>query len=246
MKIVLLGATGATGKLLAKQLVDKKKHKVTAFVRRELPELRALEGKHFKQIQSTVLDMNMKELQDSVKDSDAVLLCLGHNITFKGMFGQPRKLVLDSLKKIVKAVDESGNTTKKKKKKVVLMNSTGVENKDNKENYSVADRILIPVIYHLLPPHKDQTMAAEYLRKEVGGEHPGIEWVSVRPGDLLDEIGNTRYDVEPSPLGGVLFGDGKTDRWQVAHFMSSLIDDDGLWNKWKGKMPVLYKQEEKN
>ncbi len=32
---------------------------------------------------------------------------------------------------------------------------------------------------------------------------------------------------------------GKTSRINVGHFMVNLINDDDLWKKWKGQMPVI-------
>ena len=36
------------------------------------------------------------------------------------------------------------------------------------------------------------------------------------------------------------FNAGKTSRINVGNFMANLINDDDLWNKWKGQMPVIY------
>ena len=33
---------------------------------------------------------------------------------------------------------------------------------------------------------------------------------------------------------------GKASRINVGHFMADLITDDETWDRWKGKMPVLY------
>jgi len=48
-------------------------------------------------------------------------------LTFRGMFGKPRRLVTDAIKKVKNAIDllESGNKTK-----IILMNTTGNSNRD--------------------------------------------------------------------------------------------------------------------
>ncbi len=48
------------------------------------------------------------------------------------------------------------------------------------------------------------------------------------------------HDIHPSPTRSAIFDAGTTSRINVAHFMSSLITNPKLWEKWKGKMPVIY------
>jgi len=67
-----------------------------------------------------------------------------------------------------------------------------------------------------------------------------IEWAAVRPDNLTDENGVTDYEVHPSPTRSAIFDAGLTSRINVGHFMADLIMDDDTWNKWKGKMPVIY------
>ena len=70
MKVVLLGATGATGRLLARQLVAKKHH-VTAIVRNtETEALSGLSADHLKQVRGTVLGMSDESLEQLVQVSN--------------------------------------------------------------------------------------------------------------------------------------------------------------------------------
>jgi hypothetical protein len=48
------------------------------------------------------------------------------------------------------------------------------------------------------------------------------------------------YERHPSPTRSAIFDAGKTSRINVAHFMSTLITDEAVWEKWKGQMPVIY------
>merc|ERR1711985_145174 len=178
MKVVLLGATGATGRLLARQLVAKKHH-VTAIVRNtETEALSGLSADHLKQVRGTVLGMCDESLEQLVQGCDAVLICLGHTISFSGIFGKPRLLVTDTLKKIVKAVD-AANKSENKIVKLVLMNSVGVRNKGLEEKHSVGEGILLGLLYFLIPPHKDNVLAADYLTDSIQKDTSCIEWVSV-------------------------------------------------------------------
>jgi hypothetical protein len=36
-----------------------------------------------------------------VSDSDAIVLSLGHNLSFKGIFGEPKRLCTDATKKFI-------------------------------------------------------------------------------------------------------------------------------------------------
>ena len=71
-----------------------------------------------------------------------------------------------------------------------------------------------------------------------------IEWVAVRPDGLINENDVTEYEVYPSPIRSAIFNAGKVSRINVAHFMSALLNDENLWNKWKGQMPVIYSKTE--
>jgi hypothetical protein len=86
----------------------------------------------------------------------------------------------------------------------------------------------------------DNEQAAEYMRTEIGQSDKTIGWCVVRPDTLIDLDHVTTYDVHPSPTRSAIFNAGKTSRINVAHFMADLISDDGIWKKWKGKMPVIY------
>ena len=141
-KFLVIGATGQTGRLLTRELL-RGGHRVTAVVRNEatLGALKDSHGKSFNQIVGTVLDMSEGETKEAVEGSDAVLLCLGHNLTLSGVFGPPRKLVFDTLKKLVAACLQNPQGCRK----VVLMNSIGVPS--DGERYSFAERALLGMLY---------------------------------------------------------------------------------------------------
>ena len=120
------------------------------------------------------------------------------------------------------------------------MNTTGNRNHDLNEPISIAQKCVIGLLRLLLPPHVDNEKAADYLRTEISQNNEFIEWTAVRPDDLNDEDKVTDYEIHPSPIRSAIFNAGKISRINVGHFMASLITDDDLWNKWKGKMPVIY------
>lgn len=46
--------------------------------------------------------------------------------------------------------------------------------------------------------------------------------------------------VHQSPTRSAIFDAGKTSRINLGNFMCRLIEESDLWEKWKGKMPVIY------
>ncbi|KPK65193.1 MAG: NAD-dependent epimerase [Gemmatimonas sp. SG8_38_2] len=237
MTVLVVGATGATGRLLVEQLL-KSGQDVRVIVR--LPDKLPEDLKSHKRlsvIRASVLDLGDVEMARHVHGCDAVASCLGHNLTLKGMFGHPRRLVTDATRRLCCAIKTHRSA---RPTKFVLMNTTANSNRDLDESMSFADKCVIALLRMFLPPQKDNEKAADFLRTEIGQNDSAIEWAAVRPDGLTDESGVTEYEVHPSPIRGVIFDAGKTSRINVAHFMTALIVDDATWNEWKGKMPVIY------
>lgn len=233
MKVLVVGASGATGRLVVEQLLDRGVE-VSAVVR----SLDALPDHHsLSKIQATVHDLTSSEMALHLKGCSAVVSCLGHNLTFKGMFGKPRLLVTDTIESICTALksNDSGDRVK-----VILMNTTGNSNRDIPEIAPLSQRIVVAIIRALLPPHVDNEKAADYLRTKIGQNDKAIEWVAVRPDALTDESEVSEYDVHISPIRNAIFDSGATSRINVGNFMAELILDESIWMQWKGKMPVVY------
>jgi len=91
-----------------------------------------------------------------------------------------------------------------------------------------------------LPPHRDNMMAADYLQDEIGKENEKMDWVAVRPDSLINSDIESAYEVCKSQVRSPIFNAGKVSRINVSHFMAELLSDDGLWQQWRFKMPVLY------
>jgi len=158
-------------------------------------------------------------------------------MTWKGIYGDPKKLVTDATRRLCKAVEMNAP---KEAVKFVLMNTTGNRNRDLNEPISFAEKAALGFFRLLLPPHTDNEAAADYLRSEIGQNNTSISWVAVRPDSLLHEEEVSDYSLFPSPIRSALFKPGKTSRINVAHFMATLVYDNSLWLKWKGQMPVIY------
>jgi hypothetical protein len=174
-----------------------------------------------------------------VLDCHAVVSCLGHNLTFRGMFGRPRGLVVDATRRLCAAIRAN---QPKEPIKFLLMNTTGNRNRDLDERISFGQKCVIGLLRLVLPPHVDNENAAEYLRTSIGQNDPVITWAAVRPDGLVAEAEVTRFTVHPSPTRSAIFDAGRTSRINVARFMANLINDDVIWQMWRGKMPVIYNQ----
>jgi len=237
MPVLVVGASGATGSQLVEQLLINK-HKVKIIVRspEKLPEVWKT-NEDLQIISASILQLSDIEMSGIVKDCQAVVSCLGHNLTWEGVYGQPRKLVTDATRRLCNAI-KSNNF--KIPIKYVLMNTTGNRNRDLNEPISFAQKCVIGLLRLLLPPHLDNEKATDYLRTEIGQNNNSVEWVAVRPDGLINEEEVTKYEIHPSPTRSAIFNAGKVSRINVGHFMANLIHDEILWTKWKGQMPVIY------
>lgn len=237
MKTLVVGASGATGRQLVEQLLIKgNKVKVVVRSPEKLPESWK-SNECVKIISASLLDLSDKEMIELTIDCDSIASCLGHNMNWKGIYGQPRKLVTDAARRLCNAVEANKPESPVK---YVLMNTTGNRNRDLNEPISFSQKCVIGLLRLLLPPQVDNEKAADYLRIKVGQKNQFIEWVAVRPDGLIDENDVTDYEIYPSPIRSAIFNAGKTSRINVGHFMASLISENSLWNKWKGQMPVIY------
>jgi nucleoside-diphosphate-sugar epimerase len=243
MTVLVVGASGATGRLLVRQFLARGED-VRAVVRSvaSLPDdLR--QHDRLAVTEASLLDLTDQQMVDLVSGCEAVASCLGHNLSWKGLFGPPRRLVTDATRRVCDAIRQSGLTTPTK---FVLMNTTGNSNRDLIEPISMGQKIVIGLLRLLLPPHVDNDHAADYLRTQVGQGDSAIEWVAVRPDGLIDEDSVSECEVHPSPTRSAIFNAGKTSRINVGHFMADLVTDDDTWKRWQGQMPVIYNKEMKN
>ncbi|MEQ8904422.1 NAD(P)-binding oxidoreductase [Ekhidna sp.] len=240
MTTLVVGASGATGKQLVQQLLAMG-HKVRIIVRspEKLPK-EWNKNDNVSIIKAEVLNISLDEMAGHLKGCDAIASCLGHNLTWKGIYGQPRKLVKDATRLLCEAHKIN---MLQKSIKFVLMNTTGNQNRDLNEHISFGERLVINILRLLLPPHADNEKAADYLRLNIGQMDSSIEWVVVRPDTLINQDKVSKYEIFPSPIRSAIFNPGKTSRINVSHFMASLITDKALWNEWKGQMPVIYNIE---
>ncbi|PCE62892.1 NAD(P)-dependent oxidoreductase [Sediminicola luteus] len=237
MKVLVVGGSGATGTHLVDRLLALG-HQVRAVVRSKTA-LTATWQDHpqVELVEATLLDMSDPELQALTQDCGAIASCLGHRLSFKGMYGKPRRLVTDAVRRLCQAamVHNPKNPIK-----FVLMNTLGNRNRDLAEKRTLGEHLVIGLLRLLLPPHVDNEQAADWLRTQIGQGHNQIQWVAVRPDNLINADTVSSYELFASPTRSPLFNAGQTSRINVGDCMARLIHEDVLWQQWQGQMPVVY------
>ena len=101
MITLVVGASGATGIRLVEELLNREQY-VKVIVRS--PEKLPVTIKNHERLSvicASVLELSDKEMEQHVAGCNAVASCLGHNMTFKGLFGKPRRLVTEATQQVM-------------------------------------------------------------------------------------------------------------------------------------------------
>ena len=247
-KTLVVGATGATGKHLVLQLLQRKQQ-VRAVVRSKqrlldsLDEIAPNASSDFANAleikEASLLDLSDEELFELTSDCDATVSCLGHNITFRGIFGHPRRLVTDASKRLCNAIEANQNKEKdQKKSKFILMGTVAVPNPNGEDDKrTFGERLVQFLLRYLTPPHTDNEKAAAFIYGKT--DNPNLEWTVVRPTELTNGDAS-KYELFPKPIDPLFGGDRSVTRANVAQSMADLILTKSLWDEWKFKMPTVY------
>jgi putative NADH-flavin reductase len=201
MKVLIIGATGATGKILMREALAQG-HEVTALARNpsampsEEPLLRVVEGNA----------LEASSLEAAVAGQDAVLSVLGTRS--RG----PTTLFSESTHNLISAMNKHGVPR--------LVCITGVGVGDSKGHVGfLYDRIIRP--YVVKNVYEDKERQEEEIKQS------DLEWVIVRPAQLTDEPARGKYSVY---LGGS-YAATKISRADVANFMLAQLTDDTYVHK---------------
>jgi len=240
MKVLVVGATGATGLQVVKQLIEQ--HVEVMVIVRNPAKMDFLQNKdNLTIITDSILNVENKKLSEYLNGVDAIVSCLGHPISIKGIFGKPHLLVTLALINLCEAAKQIKN---KKKIKIILMNTTACLNPEINEKFSSIEKPIMALIRLVLPPQRDNERAVNYLRNTIGKNNDFIEWIAVRPDTLINEETVTRYEIYASTVRSPLFNAGRTSRINVANFMTNLLLKQELWDQWKYMMPVIYNADD--
>ncbi|MBL8961478.1 MAG: NAD(P)H-binding protein [Gemmatimonadetes bacterium] len=233
--VLMLGGTGRTGRRVLGELLARG-CTVRAIVRSRgalppavvgHPALTLLEG--------SLLSLGDSDWHCMVQGCDAVVSCLGHLVSVRGILGPPYRLVVRALQRATRAIEanQPGRPVR-----VILMSSVSVHDAPGVRTRRRAhERLFLAMLGLFLPPVRDNQRAADFLRVVIGGAHPLIEWAMVRP-DTLEEGPAGAYILHEQ-LANSVFAPGHTRMANVADFMAELVTDDATWARWKGRMPVV-------
>ena len=234
-RVLLLGGTGRTGRRVLAQLVSRGVG-VRAIVRssRGLPPVPA-GSPGVEVVEASLPSLSDDELRHHLHGCTAVVSCLGHVLSVKGVLGPPRDLVTRATTRLCQAIEA---TQPARPIKLVLMSSVSVHQPGKLDARRGAfERAFLWLLRGLLPPARDNQLAADVLRQAIGTGHPFVQWVVVRPDTLLQ--GETSGYALNAGLVSSLFAPGRTTMANVAHFMCELVTDPWTWEEWKGRMPVI-------
>jgi len=232
---LVLGGTGRTGRCAIDQLTARGV-RVRAIVRAadRVPE--ALRARpNLELIEASLLDLDDEALTRHVRGADVVVSCLGHTLSFKGLFGRPRDLVTRAMRRVVAAIRRVAPA---RQVRVLLMTSVSVNRPARADRRRGSfQRAFMAVLRFLLPPAKDNQRAADFLVREVGASDPHVGWVVIRPDSLIDGPPGD-YTLHEA-LVDSLFAPGRTTMNNIGHFMAALATEDTTWSQWRGKLPVI-------
>ncbi|MDP8225654.1 MAG: SDR family oxidoreductase [Candidatus Lernaella stagnicola] len=233
--VLLVGGTGRTGRRVLEQLLGRGVN-VRAIVRsREKLPPGAAENPNLTVIEASLLSLNDEELQRHVRGCDAVISCLGHVLSFKGLFGPPRDLVTQAATVLCRAAEALKPATPIK---FILMSSVSVHRPgglDKRRGWF--EQAFVRTLCIVLPPANDNQRAANVLHEKIEKSHPFVQWVAVRPDTLLE--GDISEYTLHDGLVSSLFKPDSTNMANVAHFMCELATNPETWEGWKGRLPVI-------
>lgn len=184
MSVLLLGATGNIGHLVCQGLLERNLD-VRVIVRSaaKLGSLPRGKGK-LTAVEANILELSPEQLQEHLKGCNAVVSCLGHDITFQGIFGPPTDLVLRAMDLICKAIEQLHPP---QPIKFIHLNTIGVSHPDSTDPpRGLLENALVWLLSRLLPPYRDSYNCAQYLYHQIGLSHPFIQWCAVRPDSFKD------------------------------------------------------------
>lgn len=199
MKLLVVGATGGTGRELVKQSLEQG-HDVTAFVRN--PSRLGISHSHLDVAQGNVLDLG--SVERAVAGKDAVFSALGHK-----RFVIPTRILSEGTRNIISAME------KHRVKRLVCETSLGVSDAWWKLGvyYTLFVTPFVVFFYFL-----------DKARQEKLIKQSDLDWVIVRPGRLTN--GKKRGIYRHGPDVGNALWTVSISRADVASFMLKQLTED--------------------
>jgi hypothetical protein len=186
-------------------------------------------------VEANLLSLGDEDLQRHIRGCDAVISCLGHIVSVKGVFGPPRDLVTQATRRLCRAIEALQSA---RPIKLILMSSVSVNHPGGLDTRrGVLEKALVWVIRGVIPPARDNQRAANFLSETIGTNNPFVQWAVVRPDTLLE--GDVSAYTLHGGLVSSLLAPGRTNMANVAHLMCELVTNPKAWDEWKGRLPVI-------
>jgi len=233
--VLLLGGTGRTGQRVLEQLLSRG-FSVRVLVRSPQKLCHSIaENPNVVVVEADLLSLSDDDIRRHLRGSDAVISCLGHVISFKGVFGPPRDLVRQATMRLCRGIEALQPA---EPVKFVLMSSVSVNSPGGLDTRRGGfEKMVMWLLRGLIPPARDNQRAADFLWRDIGTANRFVQWVAVRPDTLLD--GDVSEYALHDGLVSSLFAPASTNMANVAHFMCELVANPKAWDEWKGKLPVI-------
>ena len=207
MNILIIGATGGTGRELTKQALDQG-HCVTAFVR--TPSKVAIEHENLTIVEGSVTDYGT--VDEAVRGKDAVLSALGHK-----KWVIKTSLLSRGTENIITAMEKHGVS------RFICETSLGVGSSRGRLGLYYTLFVIPFIIYFYF---KDKERQEELIKKS------SLAWTIVRPGRLTNGPRRTLY--KHGQNIGSKISTVKISRPSVAEFMLKQLTDDSYLRKTPG------------
>ena len=198
-KLLIVGATGGTGRELVRQALERE-HEVTAFARR--PAKLDVQHERLTVARGDVLDP--ASVEAAVRGQDAVLSALGHKRWF-----YPASILSEGTRNLVRAMEREGV------RRLVCATSLGVGDSFGRMGlyYTLFIGVFILPFYFY-----------DKVRQERVIRGSALDWVIVRPGVLSNRPARGRY--EHGPKVGNWLWTVRIARADVAAFMLDQVTSD--------------------
>jgi putative NADH-flavin reductase len=207
MKLLIVGATGGTGRELVRQALERG-HEVTAFAR--TPSKLDLKRERLTVVRGDVMDPASVEV--AVRGQDAVLCALGHK-----RFFYPTRILSEGTRNLIRAME------KESVRRLVCETSLGIGDRWGRMGlpYTLfVGNFILPFYFY------------DKVRQERVIRESSLDWVIVRPGALTN--GPKRGVYRHGPRVGNWLWTVRISRADVADFMLNQLTSDAYLHQSPG------------
>ena len=110
------------------------------------------------------LAMSDTAMAGHMRGCGAVISSLGHTLTLRGVYGAPRQLCTDSVRQLCRVAEQ---LQPENPIRLIVISTEGVDRPDGADPpRGRGERLVLWLLWLLLPPHADNMAVADYLHRE--------------------------------------------------------------------------------